>query len=60
MQVAGAMLCSMGLGTRTRAVFIQPSSVRALPLRCSRADGTPQIDSLVPAYACPSPMRPMR
>ena len=53
MQVAGTMLGAVCAGTWTWAVFTQPSSVRALPLRCSRADDTPQIASIVPVYACP-------
>lgn len=59
MQVAGAMLGAMGAVTdagRPWAVYTQPSSVRPLP--CSvvrhRVRFVPQIDSLVPAYACPA------
>ncbi|KAH8989038.1 phosphoglycerate mutase-like protein [Lactarius hatsudake] len=59
MQVAGAMLAAMGAGTdagRPWAVYTQPSSVRSLPPALPpRASCPPrQIDSLVPAYACPA------
>ena len=54
MQVAGAMLDAMGAGTGPWAVDTQPSSV-SLPFPTSVRELTPQqIDSLVPAYACPA------
>lgn len=34
-------------------MYTPSSSVRALPLRCLRADDALQINSIVPAYACP-------
>ena len=51
LQVAGAMLGRHGdldVGS------VHPTVVRAaLPLHCLPADDTPQIASIVPAYACP-------
>ena len=55
MQVAGAMLSAMGAERSPWAVYTQPSSVRPVPHPPLRAaDPHLQIDSLVPAYACPA------